>query len=301
MSECSDKLAGMVIPIHDANPTHRRAAMTLAILAVNVLLFLMEPLRSSAIPEEDARAACTTQAFFARWAAIPVEITTNDAADEVFLGPVDAGCLVGPPNYDKRPFLSVLTSMFLHGGWLHLLGNMLFLWIFGNNVEDRFGRMRYLFFYLFCGFVSAYGYAFTFPLSHTPLVGASGAIAGVLGAYLVLYPRARVTTLVTVVPVRLPAWLVLGFWFVLQWYYSANVVAGDGGVAYVAHVYGFLTGLAIALLVRSSEGPGRRDARMSYGADARSDRLVTKRRGSQSLWRTPMPPHDQQGRWRRLR
>ncbi|MDQ1723087.1 MAG: hypothetical protein QOG52_115 [Frankiaceae bacterium] len=241
----------MVIPLHDANPTRRRAAVTLAIIALNVLVFLAEPVRSSAVAGDAGRAACTTEAFLDRWAAVPAELTTNRAADRVFLGPVEAGCLAGPPNYVKQPILSVLTAMFLHGGWLHLAGNMLFLWIFGNNVEDRFGRRRFLLFYVFCGFVSTYGYSFTFPLSHTPLVGASGAIAGVLGAYLVLYPHARVTTLVTIIPVRMPAWVVLGFWFVLQWVYSLGPVAGSGGVAYLAHVYGFLAGLVIAAMVRS--------------------------------------------------
>ena len=241
----------MVIPIHDANPTHRRAVVTLLIIAVNLLVFLATPVRSAASGSSDGRAACTTEAFLDRWAAVPAELTSNRPAERVFLGPVATGCLQGPPNYAKQPFLSVVTSMFVHGGWLHLAGNMLFLWIFGNNVEDRFGRGRYLLFYLLCGFIATYGYALTFPVSHTPLVGASGAIAGVLGAYLVLYPRARVTTLVTVIPVRMPAWLVLGFWFVLQWLYSLRPVAGSGGVAYLAHVYGFVTGFVIALVVRS--------------------------------------------------
>jgi len=254
----------MVIPLHDANPTRRRAVVTLAIIAVNLVVFLLEPVRTSAVAGSEERAACTTQAFFSRWAAIPAELTTNQQADRVYLGPVDAGCVVGPPNYTKQPSFSVLTAMFLHGGWLHLLGNMLFLWVFGNNVEDRFGRLRFLLFYLACGYISAYGYALGSPLSHTPLVGASGAIAGVLGAYAVLYPRARVTTLVAIIPVRLPAWFVLGFWFVLQWFYSVANVSGSGGVAYLAHVYGFVAGLAVALVVRLTAPVTRRQENV-YG------------------------------------
>jgi membrane associated rhomboid family serine protease len=155
----------------------------------------------------------------------------------------------------KQPYLSVLFSMFLHGGWLHILGNMLFLWVFGNNVEDRMGRLRFLAFYLFCGYVAALGFAYAYPTSTTTLVGASGAIAGVLGAYLVLFPRARVTSLVPIaiilLPLRLPAWLVLGGWFLLQYVYSSGTaVAAGAGVAYLAHVFGFVAGAAIALVAR---------------------------------------------------
>jgi membrane associated rhomboid family serine protease len=149
--------------------------------------------------------------------------------------------------------------MFIHSGWLHLLGNMLFLVIFGNNIEDRFRKLPYLVFYLLCGYVAAYGYAWAFQTSVQPLVGASGAIAGVLGAYLMLYPRARVWSLVPFlffIPLRIPAWLVLGSWFVLQWLYAAGYAASGGaGVAYMAHVFGFLAGAIIGLLVRAASPP----------------------------------------------
>jgi membrane associated rhomboid family serine protease len=152
----------------------------------------------------------------------------------------------------------VLTSLFLHGSWLHLLGNMLFLWVFGNNVEDRFGRLRYLLFYLACGVLATYGFALANPGSTEALIGASGAIAGVLGAYLILYPRARVWSLVPVlffIPLRLPAWLVLGLWFLLQWVFTVGyAVSQAGSVAYLAHVLGFVTGVVVGLLVRWAEG-----------------------------------------------
>ncbi len=150
--------------------------------------------------------------------------------------------------------------MFLHASWLHVLGNMLFLYVFGNNVEDRMGRVRYALFYLASGYVSAYGFAVIFPNSQTALIGASGAIAGILGAYLLLWPRARVWSLVPFllfIPLRLPAWLVLGSWFLLQWWYSASGQSAQGaGVAYVAHVVGFLFGFVIAIAFRG-HGPPR--------------------------------------------
>jgi membrane associated rhomboid family serine protease len=164
-----------------------------------------------------------------------------------------------PPPYHKRPWLSVLTAMFLHGGWLHLLGNMLFLYVFGNNVEDRLGRLRFLGFYLLCGYAATYGFALFQPDSTQPLVGASGAIAGVLGAYLVLFPRARVLSLLTFLlflPVRLPAWFVLGGWFVLQYiYFRGGGVAAGSGVAYGAHVVGFLVGAVLVWGLRNSALP----------------------------------------------
>jgi membrane associated rhomboid family serine protease len=167
--------------------------------------------------------------------------------------------VIDRPIYSKSPPLSVLTAMFVHAGWLHLLGNMLFLLIFGNNVEDRFRKIPYLIFYLAAGYVAAYGFAAVNSASVQPLVGASGAIAGVLGAYIVLFPRARVWSLVPFlffIPLRIPAWLVLGLWFVLQWAYAIGP-ASPGGVAYVAHVFGFVFGLLVGLLVRVASAEPR--------------------------------------------
>lgn len=150
--------------------------------------------------------------------------------------------------------LSWITAMFLHGGWDHILGNMLFLAIFGNNVEDRMGRLRFLLFYLVCGYAAGYGFALTDPSSAQPLVGASGAIAGVLGAYLVIYPRARVWGLIPILfflPLRVPAWLMLGMWFVLQAFYATGYgTAQAGAVAYAAHVTGFLVGALLGFTLR---------------------------------------------------
>ncbi len=170
------------------------------------------------------------------------------------LTPSGAACLLAPAAYAKSPVLSVLTAMFVHSSWAHLLGNMLFLGIFGNNVEDRMGRGWYVLFYFVCGYAAGYGFAVLAPSSGTPLVGASGAIAGVLGAYLVLYPRARVWGLIPFLfflPLRVPAWLMLGMWFVLQALYSTGYgTASADGVAYVAHVVGFVVGALVALPLR---------------------------------------------------
>jgi membrane associated rhomboid family serine protease len=138
--------------------------------------------------------------------------------------------------------------MFLHGGWLHLIGNMLFLYVFGDNVENRMGRVRFTLFYLAAGYLATYGFALAHADDTQSLVGASGAISGALGAYLYLYPRARVTSVfpfLFFIPLRFPAWVVLGFWFVLQWL-AAQTAGGGPGVAYLAHVVGFAFGFCWA-------------------------------------------------------
>jgi membrane associated rhomboid family serine protease len=259
----SGRLPAVVIPIHDDNPVRRRAYVTYVLIALNVVVFLSEPVVSEiGVGGQTVAQVCEQQEYFDKYAAIPKELVHNEAQDphiyRIREGGRDFDCLVD--EGDKPPYLSVLFAMFLHGGWLHLLGNMLFLWVFGNNVEDRMGRLRFLLFYVFCGYVATYGFALGSPDSTTTLVGASGAIAGVLGAYLVMFPRARVTSLVPIFfilfPIRLPAWLVLGSWFVLQWLYSSGTAVADGaGVAYLAHVFGFLAGLLVALAARAAARP----------------------------------------------
>jgi membrane associated rhomboid family serine protease len=251
----------LVLPVHDVNPLRRTPWVTYLLVAANVVVFLITPAAPSTVTGTlDAVRVCRQVAFYDEYAAIPRELTTNHPLTRVATGRLagtrsgEVGCQAGRPSYDKIPILSVLFAMFLHGGWLHLLGNMLFLLVFGNNVEDRFGRFRFLFFYLFCGYVATYGFALFQPDSRETLIGASGAIAGVLGAYLALFPRARVWSLLTFaffIPIKLPAWLVLGTWFLLQWAYSAGLAASSaGGVAYLAHVVGFVAGLLIGLLAR---------------------------------------------------
>ncbi|MCM3924189.1 rhomboid family intramembrane serine protease [Frankia sp. AiPs1] len=263
----------MVIPIHDINPLSRRPIITWLLIAANVVIFVFfEPVVSSVagIGTSTPQNVCEQQRFFQQWGAIPRELLHNAQLSAAYSGHigVDAagspGCIVqSPPSFDKIPLLSVLTAMFLHGSWLHLIGNMLFLGVFGNNLEDRMGRLFYLLFYLVCGYAATYGFALFQSGSSSTLIGASGAVAGVLGAYLVLFPRARVIGLVSVLfflPFWLPAWIVLGFWFALQYVYFTGFGVADGGaVAYGAHVVGFIVGaLLVAPFIRQlrAAGPG---------------------------------------------
>jgi membrane associated rhomboid family serine protease len=259
----------MLIPIRDDNPTSRRAWVTLAIIAINVLVFVFWQRPWSSATDQTLFAFCHAE--------IPWEVThqTNlahggpAAAREIeqqlqlpgrqFQEALQGRVRVqGAPGFhgcpDKSWWQSVFVAMFLHGGWLHIGGNMLFLWVFGNNVEDKIGRLRYLVFYLFCGVVAAAAQLLTGPQSVVPNLGASGAIAGVLGAYLVMFPRRRVYSLVPIIFIftllPLPAIVVLGFWFVLQFFSGVTTIANhtNGGVAYFAHVGGFAAGLILALL-----------------------------------------------------
>jgi len=235
-----------MIPIGDANPTRRPAVVTYGLIAASALVFLYE-LRLQSIGGVEA-----VSRFITLWGVIPREVSAALAhADPL-----------------SPAWLTVFSSLFIHAGWAHLLGNMLYLWIFGNNVEDRLGRFGFLLFYLFGGLVAVLAQTAIDPRSNVPLVGASGAIAAVLGAYLVLWPGATVVTIVPVgfflLPVRLPAIVVLGFWFVLQFslgFASLGVpTAAEGGVAIFAHIGGFVAGALIGLLLREpgarGSGPG---------------------------------------------
>ena len=218
-----------MIPLHDDNPTELTPVVTVGLIAACVLAFLWQL-------SFDPRAQ---QAVIYAFGLVPsVLFGTRSLPPEVAVVPAAA---------------TVFTSMFLHGGWAHLLGNMLYLWIFGNNVEDALGHARYLVFYLVCGVAAAFAQALTHPDSIVPMVGASGAISGVLGAYLLLYPHARV---IVVIPLgfylhtmALKAGWVLGIWFGLQ--LVSSLTAGDGpGVAFLAHVGGFVAGLALVPFMR---------------------------------------------------
>ncbi|MFI2763833.1 rhomboid family intramembrane serine protease [Streptomyces echinatus] len=269
----------MVIPVHDVNPARRTPWVTYALIAANVLVFLTTPGTAGTVTGGgDLVQLCRLHAFMDHYAAVPQELIHHQLprlvpTGDVGLGPHGPGCVVGPPAYDKSPVLSVFTAMFLHGGWLHLLGNMLFLLIFGNNVEDRMGHIRYFFFYLVCGYAAGYGFALLNADSTDPLIGASGAIAGVLGAYIVLWPKARVWVLVpflVFLPLRLPAWLVLGFWFALQAVYSSgHGVSGGGTVAYAAHVVGFVVGMLLAWPLKPGTPPPPEPPGLLFGRRAR--------------------------------
>ena len=223
--------------------------VTILLIAVNVGVFVLWQGGGSFTAQEDTQ-------FSYEHAAIPCELVTgrpitafeanHDACDQVPQGT--------PEVYpDKNVYVAVLVSMFLHGGWLHLLGNMLFLWIFGNNIEDKLGPVRFLVFYLVAGLVATGAQVLFDAHSVVPLVGASGAIAGVMGAYLIWFPSAPILTLVFIVLVEIPASVWLVIWFVMQFFTSPT-----SGVAYMAHIGGFVFGLIIALSLRDavrSRGP----------------------------------------------
>ncbi len=225
-----------MLPFKDNIPTDRFPVITVLLIAINAAVFLFE------LTLNDSQ----LESFFVQFGMTPYEITHG-----VSLLPRDI------PVY-----LTLITSMFLHGGWLHIGGNMLYLWIFGNNVEDTMGRFRFVIFYLMCGLLAGFAQIAIGPNSLVPNIGASGAIAGVLGGYLLLYPRARVTTLVFLVVfitvVQLPAVVVLIFWFLFQLFAGIAGIAGsggEGGVAYFAHIGGFIAGLlAIKLFTFGKRG-----------------------------------------------
>ena len=251
----------MVIPVHDDNPVRRTPVVTYALIVVNLVVFLFEPVHQYFMGSQTTADVCRQYAFFDKWAAIPKELFSGHAlAAHQYVVGTGAGQFACPVDFfpHKSPALSVLYAMFLHAGWLHVLGNMLFLYIFGNNIEDRFGRIPFLLFYVVAGYAATYGFSLMDSNSTETLVGASGAIAAVLGAYLILYPRAKVLSLLPFlffIPVRLPAWLVLGSWFVLQWLYATGTGVGQGaGVAYVAHVVGFILGAAVGWAVSAASG-----------------------------------------------
>lgn len=227
-----------LIPIRDINPTVIRPVVTLAIIAINVAVFFgVQP------PTGDPEA----ESFAYEYAAIPCELTTNEALDT---GEIRTGRCVDDDAAgvyaDKVIALSVLFSMFLHGDLLHIAFNMWSLWIFGNNVEEAFGRAGFVGVYLAGGIVATLGYVTLNPESTIPLVGASGAIAAVMGAYLVLFPTHRIMTLVFVFFVAVPAALFIGIWFIGQF-----GVDPSSNVAWEAHVAGFIFGLIVALLLRA--------------------------------------------------
>lgn len=259
----------MVIPLYDRNPVRRTPYVTYLLIAINLAVFLIGPAASGLLTHTGTAAPlCAQQQYFLHWGAVPRELLSNHALTAGALpvatitnatGAITTCVLAATPG--KIPFLSVLTGMFVHVGWLHVLGNMLFLYVFGNNVEDRLGRVHFALFYLAGGYLATYAYALADPGSSTCLVGASGAIAAVLGAYLVMYPRAKVTSvspLLMFLPLRIPAWLILAFWFAIQVPAVLRVLHQpvDGTVGYAAHLAGFTAGTvyALALVIRARLG-----------------------------------------------
>jgi membrane associated rhomboid family serine protease len=211
-----------MLPIGDDNSTRRTVpVVTYLLIFLNVIVFLFELMAGDN--------------FIYRWSFTPSYFLANPGAE----------------------WITIFTSMFLHGGWMHLLGNMLYLWIFGDNVEDRMGHSRFLLFYLLCGVAATLAQLFTTTYSdlNIPNLGASGAIAGVLASYLILFPRQRVRVVVVAWVIPLPSIVVIGIWFLLQLLYQVGA-AGDG-VAYMAHIGGFLAGLLLTFVFRKRNLPPR--------------------------------------------
>ncbi len=240
-----------MFPYRDENPTERPSVITIAIIVANVLAFVV--LQGAGAEGPLARSVCEL-------GLIPGEILGGARPGSgVQLAP-GMVCMV-----DEAPqYWTVVTSMFMHGGWFHLIGNMLFLWVFGNNIEDAMGHGKFLIFYLLCGVAAAAAQTVINPGSLVPMVGASGAISGVLGAYLLLYPRVRVHTLIFlgfyITTVALPAWVMLGLWILLQ---VLSGLAGlsdieRGGVAFFAHIGGFVAGMLLVRLFASEDVLRRR-------------------------------------------
>ena len=213
-----------MFPIGDDNSSRRTVPLvTYALIALNVLFFFIE--------------LTGGDAFIEKWAFVPSRFLANPGAD----------------------FLTLFTSMFMHAGWLHLGGNMLYLWIFGDNVEDRFGHLKFIIFYLLCGLAATFA-QLAFSLgSNVPNLGASGAIAGVLGAYILLFPQGKVRVLQGQQVIQVPALIVIGLWIVLQLFSGFGSIAGaaqTGGVAYMAHVGGFIAGFVLTFLFRGKSTSG---------------------------------------------
>ena len=212
-----------MMPLGDDNSQEKSVPIvTYAIIAVNILVFLLE------LGGGDS--------FIENWSFIPSRFLAHPVSN----------------------FITIFTAMFMHAGFAHIAGNMLYLWIFGDNVEDRFGKIPYLLFYLFCGVAATFAQLFMDPSSSVPNLGASGAIAGVLGAYILLFPQEKVNVMLGRSIVALPSLIVIGFWFVLQFFSGISSAyssaEGSGGVAYMAHVGGFICGLIIAGFFRGIKG-----------------------------------------------
>jgi rhomboid family protein len=232
-----------MFPYRDDNPTLATPIVTLLLIGVNVLVWVVvqgmgaEPNLSKSVCE----LGLIPGEFFGK---LPEGFSIPMTRSTV--------CVIT----GERSWFTPLTSMFLHGGWFHVIGNMWFLWVFGNNVEDSMGHGRYLLFYILCGLAAAAAQSLVNPSSAVPMVGASGAISGVMGAYVILYPRVRVHMLVIlgifITRIVVPAYLMLGYWFLLQ-LIGGGLATGEGGVAFWAHAGGFVAGAALIHLFRDPE------------------------------------------------
>ncbi len=282
-----------MIPLRDENPTRRVPVVTVVLILLNIgIYFLVQPQGQQFLGRVDTNMADPDAAdreatrFNFEYAAIPCEVVTGQplSPDELPTATGDGTCSSDPgrgadsPIFpDKQVWLAVVFSMFFHGSLLHLGGNMLFLWVFGNNIEDHLGAARYLAFYLIAGIVATGAHILVQPGSTIPMVGASGAVAGVMGAYLVWFPNAPVLTaffFIIVLFRQIAAKWLLGFWLISQFFVNPNA-----GVAWMAHVGGFVFGALIGLLVRSSRSARKVAWRSQYLEPSTVDPWYSGRRG----------------------
>jgi len=263
-----------VFPLKDNIPTDRFPVVTVALIALNVIAYLFWQRGGISLGDPSAG----NPHYFTNlidYAQFPYEIThPGDHCEAVQNGAI--ACegqpgVTGTADPQPATWLTLFTSMFMHGGLLHLGGNMLFLWVFGNNVEDSMGPVKYVLFYLLAGLAATAGQVLVDPDAAVPSIGASGAVAGVLGGYILLFPRARVITLIFIVffftIIELPAMLILGFWFLQQilfGYFDLNSGGEGGGVAYFAHIGGFVFGLA-AIKLFADERRRKRQEEAAWG------------------------------------
>jgi len=251
----------MFIPLKDYNPTRRAAIVVILLILINISVFiyqsylsrehLQEPLRSASL--EPLAWPSSLEYHVLKDGMVPAELVRGRGL-EIPVGTDRFGRTIAFQR-DASPPLSLLASLFMHGSWLHLLGNMLFLWIFGNNIEDRLGWVKFGFFYLLCGIGASLAHVLFNLDSLVPVIGASGAVSGVMGAYLALFPRARVRTLVFVfifvTTMDIPAAAFLIIWFVFQFLYAG----GGSGIAWLAHVGGFILGFLLVKIFSSGKRP----------------------------------------------
>ena len=275
-----------MLPFRDENPTRHSPWVTIALILINVAVyFVIQPQASTTPTGVDESIE-----FSYQYAAVPCELVNNRPLSSGEIGSAlagdDDGCAGNnPPECpvsintsvcveeafpDKSVPMSVLNSMFLHGSLMHLGGNMLFLWVFGNNIEDHLGPIKFVLFYLAAGAIATAAHVLVQLDSVIPVIGASGAVAGVMGAYLVWFPRARIQTLVFIMLTWVPAFIVLSFWFISQFF-----IGPDDGVAWMAHVGGFVFGILVGLLVRMFPGLRRKTWHRDYADTAgRSDEPI---------------------------
>ena len=233
-----------MVPLSDRNPTSTTPVVVYALIVLNVVIFLFEMSLQGEV----------LQQFINTWAVVPAELSCSLPGDTL-RAVSEVSCPVGVDAMPAQSeWITLISSQFLHGGLAHLGGNMLFLWIFGNNIEDQLGSLKFLFFYLACGALAALSQWIFEPASIVPTLGASGAIAGVMGAYIIRFPRAKIMTFVALFVIPVPAYLFLGWWFIQQSFYSyvslgATADTGAGGVAYWAHAGGFVFGVILGPLL----------------------------------------------------